>query len=139
MLKLFEIMNKEAMKWALKADKHKMILRSWHRDNSTVYTDGVIAYIIPDGFNRVLLPEQYQIPGIQFKTDNKQLEPCKEMHIDGNKTVYLTSFEHIGIDIKLLKTFPECQVYSVPTERGMFLIYYGELFVGVIMGKRIKS
>lgn len=142
MLKLYETMNKEVLKMAFLADENKIRLLTWKRDidNTTVYTDGYIAYLIPDRYNRIKLPEQYtREQTINFKTENLQLEPCNEINTDGKIQWYKTSFEKIGINVKALKNFPDCTVFSTTESRGMFFIYYNDMFVGVIMGTRIKA
>lgn len=142
MLKLYETMNKEVLKMAFLADESKIRLFSWKRktDNTTVYTDGYIAYLIPERYNRIKLPKQYiSKHAIDFKTENLQLEPCNERNTDGENQWYKTSFEKIGINVKAMKNFPECTVYSTMESIGMFFIYYEDIFVGVVMGTRIKS
>lgn len=141
--KLYQTMNKKMLQLRIDADNHKCRCYWYRGDDIVMATDGYIGYILPERECYIRFTEAGHLNSMPV--DVREVLPANLLSLEDlvatpDGMYYRTSDPEIYINQKKAELFgKDCEIYSMPKNRGVFVVYYAGLPVGIIMGKKLKK
>lgn len=141
--KLYQTMNKKMLQLRIDADNKKSRCCWYRGDGIVMATDGYIGYILPERECYIRFTEDGHLSSMPVQVHevlSDNLLSLKDLFIAPDGMYYKTPDPEIYINRKKADLFgKDCEIYWIPKSRGVFVVYYAGLPVGIIMGKRIKQ
>ena len=140
--KLFTALNKKMLQLRIDADNHKCRCSWCYYPGLIMATDGYIGYILPERECYVRFSEDGHLnrtPVDIHKTEDADIVFLTDIVTRDGKLYYRTHEPDVYIDVKKADLFKDCRLYAPKGSKGLFLAYYQNLPVGIIMGRRIKE
>lgn len=143
MNRLYQTMNKKMLQLRIDADNHKSRCCWCIEDGMVLATDGYIGYILPERECYIHFTEDdhLNVMPVQVREvlpDNLLI--LEDLVATPDGMYYKTPDPEIFINQKKAELFgKDCEIYSMPKSRGVFVVYYAGLPAGIIMGKKLKK